>query len=656
MFSTLETTVTPSTHPGQDRETWTLDVDSSTLQVIANIFPLPTLGQTFFQRFLERAALEKSRIPDEGKRQVVICTKSIAKLAEELHLSNDTTHKYVQLYKALGLLQKQKFLDKQLAFVLYTGIYHPPTTLATCLDFLITNSRPKLRDMAVNVKERCLIYGLISQDILDTLKRLSMSLRADKGDSKRTLQHRIAQAQQLCSLVITHTMSTLSTSPNLPAPPIQLDAQQHEQQASSASSAITSRFSTKAATLNLPYGAHAVDSRQKQHTLESTPGDAIGRHLETFSIQRLPERENCVDASQEDVSSESTSHIKTGRRQGEHSSTNLPKTTLQVDVVGGEESVESTLRRSTDRLQNGSLNTNLPKTTKMVDSQQIQHTSASTQVTEIGRLQRESKPVRLPEQIYSVDSTDPIRNVYVNGFYNFIITYTLRTPKLVAEFLAEQLEQDRSTFPKYQKLFSLQTGQPRNPHVLAAAFVGTMVQMHRGEWKMSRPGGFFTKRCYEYDAGVPEEAEEYIKNYGHLSPSELVETLTRHEAFTTPPVVSIPKAVAPASVPVSSLPPLKLSEEMQVDTTRMVMNRQEAQHLIGIIQHDSRTALYRLRPIRLGKENPRYAVLVDASIPDISTHQTVIYSVGEWQSRLTAMKTWLDLFYPSSTLTERQGE
>lgn len=653
MVSTLETAVTPPTHPGQDGETWAYNVDSSTLQVIANIFPLPTLGQIFFQRFLERAALEKSQLPDEGKRQVVVCTKSIAKLAEELHLSNDTTHKYVQLYKALGLLQKQKFLNNQLAFVLYTGIYHPPTTLATQLDFLITNCRPKLRDMAINVKERCLIYGLISQSVTDTLKRLSALLRIDKGDSKRLLQQRITQAQQLCSAVITHTLAALSTSSNLPAIPIQLDVQHHEQQVPSIPNAMRGRFSTKAATSNLPQVAHPVDSRQKQHTLESTSNDAIGRQLETFSMRCLPGSTNQIDGKQKEFIAESTQHTEIGRRQREVSLTDLPKVTVQGNVASGEESNESTLKRSTSRLQNGSFSTNLPEAANLVDSGQTQYAPASTQSAEIGRLQQENKAARLPERTNPVDSTGLIRNVYVNGIYNFIITYTLRTPRLVAEFLAEQLEQDRSTFPKYQKLFSLQTGQPRDPHILAAAFIGTMVQMHRGGWKMSKPGGFFTKRCYEYDAGVPEGIEECIKTYGHLSPSEFIETLTKQEIFTTPSVVAAPKMVPPASVP--SLPPLKLSEEMQVDTARMVMNRDEVQHLIVSIQRNSRTALYRLRPIRLGKENPRYAVLVDASIPNISTHQTVIYSAKEWQSRLATMKTWLDLFYPSSDPREKQG-
>src|SRR5438270_3274984 len=108
-------------------------VDHSTLQMIAHIFPASTLGQVFFARFLERAASEKSIIPDVARDEVYICTKSIATLGKELGLSNDTAQKYVVLYKALGLLQKRKVMD-QLVFVLSTGIYHPPENLEANLD------------------------------------------------------------------------------------------------------------------------------------------------------------------------------------------------------------------------------------------------------------------------------------------------------------------------------------------------------------------------------------------------------------------------------------------------------------------------------------------------------------------------------------------
>src|SRR5512133_385173 len=93
-------------------------VDRSTLQRIADLFPAPTLGQIFVARFVERAATERSIIPDLKVGDVVICTKGIAQLGEELDLSYDTTQKYVVLFLALGMLQKRKFMGDQIAYIL----------------------------------------------------------------------------------------------------------------------------------------------------------------------------------------------------------------------------------------------------------------------------------------------------------------------------------------------------------------------------------------------------------------------------------------------------------------------------------------------------------------------------------------------------------
>src|SRR5712691_5600201 len=179
--------------------------------IIAHVFPVPTLGQVFFARFLERAAREPSILPGESKDAVYICTQSIATLARELHLSNDTTQKYVVLYMALGLLKKRKFMG-QLAFVLWTGIYQPPENLEGNLDFLIQKktTRPKLRAMAVEVRARCRIYGLTQQDFISSLEQIETVLHTEKGTSRRTFEQRMAQARYIASVLKVALTSHLS--------------------------------------------------------------------------------------------------------------------------------------------------------------------------------------------------------------------------------------------------------------------------------------------------------------------------------------------------------------------------------------------------------------------------------------------------------------
>ena len=184
----------PEATPGNAHDPTALCVD----QVIARLFPAPTLGQLFLARFRERAARERSTLPDEPEDTVVILTRSIATLAKELGLSNDTTQKYVVIFKALGLLRKRKLMG-QLAFVMDTGIYHPPEALEANLDYLLVHyHRPKLRDMAQQVKERCLLYGLISQDVLASLQQLQTMLQSGRqGESRRALEQRLWHAQHL---------------------------------------------------------------------------------------------------------------------------------------------------------------------------------------------------------------------------------------------------------------------------------------------------------------------------------------------------------------------------------------------------------------------------------------------------------------------------
>jgi len=229
-----------------------------------------------------------------------------------------------------------------------------------------------------------------------------------------------------------------------------------------------------------------------------------------------------------------------------------------------------------------------------------------------------------------------------------MVTFTLREPQRVAEFLAEQLEGDRRVYPKYQKLFYVQDGQVRDPHVLAAAFICTMVRLHRDRWNISkRPGGFFTKRCREYDAGVPKEVEGWLTSYGQLSPAALLEALTKQGRAGHAPVPAAPVQPSYQKPAPRSLPPLALSPQLRVEPAQMVMSRDEAQALVQAILHDHRTQLFRAQRLRIGKQIPRYAVLVDASVPGGPPHQTVVYSCAEWQARLEAMRTWRDLIYPS---------
>ncbi len=583
-------------------------VDSSVLQVIKLLFPEHTRGQLFFVEFLKRAAREQSVIPDLEKNTVFINTQSIATLGHELGLSNDTTQKYVKLYTALGLLRKQKFLDR-LAFVMSLGIYSPPETLEANLDALIAKSRSKLRAMAQDVKHRCQVYGLIGQELTQKLMLLQMLLQPNGKVSKRTLERRMAEALYLTKTIIPNT-----TAGGLPHTQSQVDSSRYLSVGTSDNDAKTNGIAESTQLTNLAQKllrqASQQDELELEHDRESTQLAVQNRQS---AISSLPVVNHSVDAQ------------LLGLRKGD---------------------TESLLCQDQQRFAKNNVAVRLPSLTHQIVSIEPLQPDESFQIKRLGRLSNTVPASNISESAVRVDSDKAPRNVNVNNIYQFLITYTLREPRRVAEFLAEQLEHDQRVYPKYQKLLSRAEGQPRDPHVLAAAFICTMVRLYRDRWNISnRPGGFFTKRCREYDASVPADVEEWIKLYGALSPSQLREALT-----TSVPsgAVSAGSKVFPSKqAPAPLLPPLTLASSTKVEAPRVVMGKEEARALVQTILHDNRTRLFRACCVRLGKEQPRYAVLVDASIPGGPPHQTIIYSPQDWQRRLSSMKTWHDLIYPS---------
>src|SRR6266536_1393306 len=236
-------------------------IDHSTLQLIANLFPAPTLGQVFVTRFVERAAAERSIAPGLKAGDVVICTKSIATLSEELNLAYDTAQKYVALFRALGLLQKQTFMSGQIAFILSLGIYLPPRNLEANLDYLLQRSkakksRTKYHDLVADVKERCLVYGLIDQEFTDALRQLHALVQPPAGLSRSKLEQRLAQAQHLVSTMIARAMTE-----SLPRSPGLVDSRQRDHDSESTQTARPGRRGAPSDAENPPTGSASIDSQ-----------------------------------------------------------------------------------------------------------------------------------------------------------------------------------------------------------------------------------------------------------------------------------------------------------------------------------------------------------------------------------------------------------
>ncbi len=561
------------------------------LQMIAELFPSPTLGQTFTRRFLERAAGERSSIPDVRAGDHVICVKSIALLGQELGLSNDTTNKYVLLFKALGLLEKRK-IPGGLAFVLSLGIYHPPLTLEANLDYLITRcarqkSRGKFHRLVLDVKERCQTHGLIAQDLRSGLEILSTLLRVDSqgGSSPRKLERRVMQAQRLVSTLITQlrenprplsTTRVDSSSRMLSSPRTDLDkslAAQEERQ-----------------PLDGPPVASPVLGQERPYHLQHAPN--------------LPQSTAGEDGGLHVHQDKATHYLQLGRR-------------------------DKTLARK-----------NLPELPKKEDPGTVAQSATPAQIGSSGRFRSTVPPERLAETTKKEDSGEDA-NVNV---ITIIEKITLNV-EIVALFCCKALGEDSTTKRGiYSKLFR-DIGY--DARVITAALIYVLV--HRREGTMRNPAAVFHKRCTDYyEQGVPDEVAALVEEYGALPYAQLVKTLERPApVHSAPPSSRAPRASVPgqSTGAVQQLPPIPtLTTRLP---TRIALREghgltfEGARKLFGTISDDLRIRLFGKGVAQLSDGS--YAVLVDNTV-ESRIQQVAFYSSEEWQACSSTMRCGADLF------------
>jgi hypothetical protein len=566
-------------------------VNRSTLQRIADLFPAPTLGQIFVARFVERAATERSIIPDLKAGDVVICTKGIAELAEALDLSYDTTQKYVALFRALGMLQKRKFMGDQIAFVLSLGIYHPPHNLEANLDYLLERSkakksRTKYHGLVRDVKQRCLVYGLIDQGFTDALRQLHSLVQPEAGLSRRKLEQRLAQAQHLVSTLIAQAMAG-----HLPQ----------------ALNRVDSRPSTRPSHL---FGTgNAGENGEREPDGESTQRtEAFSPTSETPMQLHLSERRSQIDSEQEGHDTESPHRARLGRFERKAIPFNPPASVTQVDSL-----------------------------VTQVDSLKEGRAGESTQKSSLSRFEEHipsSNPSLAPKQ---VDSEVSILTSNVN--VTTLMSNITSNVKLVATFCRQALGEPVSKQRIYQNLFD---ECEHDTQAIAAALLFTLA--HRRDGTMTKPAAVFLARCRDFHKqGVSEEAAALVQQYGSLSYPQLLAALQKSAAPSrqrASPPASSPHPTTPAS-----LPPLPqwgtIPRLIPVESSRLGMSRQEALQVVARARGDRRTKMCRVDLEQLA--GGTYAVLLDNTITAVP-RQTYFYSLREWEARTAVIEDCFELF------------
>ncbi|GCF08777.1 hypothetical protein KDI_23410 [Dictyobacter arantiisoli] len=139
-------------------------INADVLEFIATLFP--TGGLEFIARVLQNAKIIQNVLPGLeflGEKVAVISVRTIRHLAQAIHWGYDTTHKYVVVFAALGLLFRHKH-GKEVQLVFPLQKIEKPTTVAA-LDKLITQSRPKVSQFTRKVKERLILNKLLASHL-----------------------------------------------------------------------------------------------------------------------------------------------------------------------------------------------------------------------------------------------------------------------------------------------------------------------------------------------------------------------------------------------------------------------------------------------------------------------------------------------------------
>jgi hypothetical protein len=220
--------------------------DPLTIQVIRQLFTSPGNGPEFLFQMLRFAEVKQMILPGvEGATDVaVISLQNLRELAKKIHFGYDTTHKYVVVFCALNLVVKARQEGRiQLLFPL-RQYAPPPTTQA--LDKLIKHSRPKVRQFAMRVKQRCILYGIIpesgsphkecstsEQQLLQQLYTIIQEEHVEPGRRQRLFQRISSEIiSELLTPSTTSTTVSVETRPVVealprPARPLALPERSH---------------------------------------------------------------------------------------------------------------------------------------------------------------------------------------------------------------------------------------------------------------------------------------------------------------------------------------------------------------------------------------------------------------------------------------------
>jgi len=557
-------------------------VDPSTRRVIHALFPPSTRGYAFYTGLLANAIVTHdmlSHVPQEMRGDAAIVqVTGYAELSQYLGLSYDTTHMYVLIYRALGLLYLEKH-DGLTTIILPLGAYRPPAGLGETLLQLrerYRSRRPKVGRLVSKIVERIVPFiKPASQPVFDQpplhdelLTRVQQVLTAqDIADADGQIATRIVAA--VAPFVTSHTEDCSFASERQEVhvcPPRSYQESKWGETVvlqESPSSGREEQVEERNAFGNLPATAlHGEQSVQGTVPRRTEQPRARGRFVATNP------------AGGESAQRKSTRITTLSVKRSRFGSENLPNGQQTCEAAGVAFSGQGRFDQP-----------NLPA------NHQAGYASQAAPEP-----MRKNLPIKVESKILSLNGNgngkgeNNINNIYLSVDTDSVpvpVRTKLRTKRSngkrqrspmpcrfahsslfnQARALAEVIEGNEENVGAYIALI-----KQHQPRTLRAAVIATFLRKHwpQGKGMLRRPGGYYTRRVQQFQHAIPEPILSLLDTYEQASYEEIDAAMgaqARTQAARQEPGTSArqgtirPKSGAPMSKATAEALALRITQE-----------------------------------------------------------------------------------------------
>jgi hypothetical protein len=481
-------------------------VDSSTRHIIHALFPVHTRGETFFLSLLEHATIKPDVLlckPKEVRGDAaVVSVLGCAELSQLIHLSFDTTQKYLAIYRILGLLSYVK-QGKCATITIPLTAPQSPDELAKRLRQLrecYLHKRPKLLSLIDNMIER--ISSLTQADQADK-ERLPV---AEQGYPLSNSMELLAPIQR-----VLFSEGVMDLGGHIATRILEVFAR-----ATMASNGKDMQFASSFTSENLPpqlENVSGVDSAVYEPTQHTVPVSSLGR----FLMGNLPtrcqggDRELVTDSTSTKCSRSLVSNLPSNQQTSEE---------IEPDSTEGGRFVISNLiaTRETERASHAAFEPaglNLPG---RVDSEKISPLNGNGNGDKY--INNNTNYLSDPVPVLQA-STSEVEQLTLNVSLP-IAHPTIRHQALALARLIEGNEENVGAYVKLLRKYDLQA--------IKAGVIATLQRKHfpEGRKALRAPGGYFTKQVQRYQDALTEQMVEMLETYAQATYEEIDVALEKH--------------------------------------------------------------------------------------------------------------------------------